>query len=138
VALLQDDDYPSIRAALHVALTEDELPDTLLALDVYSGQAERRVRQAVPTLDDLPSEQRAAARTAAIYYCAAILAPRLPNLTAEGIGTYKVQAQAQDLKALAADLEQQASLALAQIPGEAAEQILAPPIFDVASGYRGR
>lgn len=141
--ILTGDDYPAIRAALDPALTADLIPDAVIALDLYQGLAEARVRDQVPTADALvaaggdPARQ---VRAAAALYCAALLAPVVPRLVSEQIGRdYRYQRQEVPLDVLVRELEGRATDALARAQG--LNPTAAPAVathFTAAPGTRGK
>lgn len=81
-------EFPGVRAALDITLAAGNLPDAIIALPQYKGEAEFWVLGADPLAATyLPgSEAYERARVAAIYACAALLVPALPILTAETWG----------------------------------------------------
>jgi hypothetical protein len=74
--LLSSGDYPAVRAAIDVSLDELSLPDSIVGLDIYAGTAERYIASRTTGTAE-------AAKAAAIYYLAALLAPSIPNITSE-------------------------------------------------------
>jgi hypothetical protein len=87
MALIEVADFPAVRAALDTTLTADELPDSTINLPLYAGEADLTVRTLVPTWEDMVSvDQLARLKSAAIYFCAALLAPAVPRFNKESVG----------------------------------------------------
>ncbi len=137
MGLLTPAEFASVRRALDVSLDEVLLPDGVIADPLYLDAAERWVLAVVPAAESLTGMDRARAVRAAVLYCAALIAPAVPSITAqnlEGSGGYTRKAM--DWAARAAELRALAGVELAPLaPSMAA---LRPTMFAVASGARGR
>lgn len=136
MALLTSANWPEVRAALDVSLTTRQVPDAVIAYDLYSGRAMRRVIEQVPTAESMTGDSLQRCKNAAIFYTAAYLAPAIPNITRKNIGDVE-QAFDIDWEARAANLLAAAAAELAEVltPTETAAAM--PLMFAVASGYRG-
>jgi hypothetical protein len=73
--LLTSADYPSIRALVDTGLTQEQLPDTTIALDVFLGAGQDAVLQRDPLAETRTGAQLDRARRAAMLFTAALLAP---------------------------------------------------------------
>lgn len=115
--LLDPSNFDAIRAALDIDLTEDDVPDAVLSLDIYQGAGEREVLRRVPEAAGLAGEQGKAAQTAAVLFTAALLAEGLPRTTQERVGnwSYSQARGTADLAGMAAGLRRRAEVALAPI-----------------------
>ena len=136
MALLTSANWPEVRAALDVSLTTRQLPDAVIAYDLYSGRAMRRVLEQAPTAESMTGDSLLRCKNAAIFYTAAFLAPAIPNITRKNIGDVD-QSFDIDWEARAATLLAAAAAELAEVltPSETAPAM--PRMFAVASGYRG-
>ncbi len=140
MTLLVPADYPAIRAALDVTLTEATLPDSIIELDLYLGAAEREVRASDPDAETRTGEARERVRAAAMLLCAANLAPAIPRIAAEQLADYRYQQQPVDWMKLAAELRERAKAELTALTTtDATEQAsrFRHPSFAVAKGRRG-
>jgi hypothetical protein len=136
MALLTSANWPEVRAALDVSLTTRQVPDAVIAYDLYSGRAMRRVIEQVPTAESMTGDSLQRCKNAAIFYTAAYLAPAIPNITRKNIGDVD-QSFDIDWEARAATLLAAAAAELAEVltPSETAPAM--PVVFAAASGYRG-
>ena len=138
MALLMSANWPEVRAALDVSLTDRQLPDAVIGYDLYSGRAMRRVLEQVPTAESQTGDALQRCKNAAIFYCAAFLAPAIPNITRKSIGSGDMElAYDIDWEARAANLLAAAAAELAEVltPSEATPTM--PVMFAAASGTRG-
>src|SRR6186713_650027 len=101
-SLIEDADCQSVRAAIEQSLDSDSLSDATIKLDIYKGVAERWVQQSTNQVTTL-------AKTAAILYCAALLAPTLLSITSESDAGVTTQVQAFDYRKRAEELYMQAA-----------------------------
>lgn len=140
-ALIGASDWPDVRAALDAKLTSALLPDRVIASPIYAGEAHRRVLRALPGAASLTDpDQIAAARSAAIYTLAALLAPIVPIIVREQDRDYSYQRQAPDFTTLTIELQQRADDMLAELAGTAAQDeaaVTASWLFGRASADRG-
>jgi hypothetical protein len=110
MALLSSSDYPAIRAAIRTSLDERDLPDAIIALDIYSGEANRWAASQITITGPEATGQRA--NSAAIYYAAALLAPAVEQVTNQKDSTgesltlkdFDAEARAKDLMTKAQSL----------------------------------
>lgn len=78
------DDYKAVRANIHVSLKPANLPDDIITLDSFAGQAERYVGER--TLNqDLDTAAGQHAKQAAVYYTAALLIDTVPKLKSQSV-----------------------------------------------------
>jgi hypothetical protein len=142
-AILAATDFPEVRAALDVSLDITNLPDDVIALDIYLGRATEwvisRNAAAAAYVGAVDAASRAI-RRACILATAALVAPSLPWLSQE---TYENQhsykRQEVDLGSLVADLWSQANDQIeASLPvDERAVSGGGKPFFTTAKGRRG-
>jgi hypothetical protein len=143
VAILAVGDFPEIRAALDVSLDITNVPDAVIALDIYLGRATEWVVDHNPAAAsyvgavDAPSR---ALRRACILATAALIAPSVPWLVQEAFeNQHSYKRQVMDLGMLVADLWSQANdqINLSLPLDEAATTGGGKPFFTTASGRRG-
>jgi hypothetical protein len=130
-------DYPSIRAAIDISLSEGSLPDTIISLPIYSGYAEQQVLAVVPDADTADTDRQAHLHNAAMLFAAAALCLAIPSFTREAGPEFNASIDRVKPAELAADLRLRAASELeAGSPGAAAQ--LVPLTFTVAKGSRGQ
>lgn len=133
MALLNSADYPAIRAAIDVSLDAATLPDSVIAMDINAGAADREVKARVPNAEAQTGDNFQRCRSAAIWLTAANIAPALPLLTAEGQDGYSYTRQSRDMERLAQTLREKALDALREVSATTRT-----PQFVVGSARRGR
>lgn len=139
--LLATADYPAVREVLDVSLTVTNLPDATIARSIYKDAAIADVVALYPTA---ASEENAAKQArltrAAIYFCAARLAPAAVRITALNVSTRDMSYSRQtfDPAERAAELRALAEAEIAEIVTPDEETPGRPTMFAVASGTRGR
>lgn len=145
--ILTTADYPAVLAALDTLLTSAQVPDSLLDLPIYSEAAIQDVYDAYSAAGSAANpanETNAANQTritrAAIYYCAARLAPAVVRITSLQITTRdgSYSRQVFDPAKRAAELQAMAAEELADILEPSEETPNRPTVFALARGYRGR
>lgn len=107
--LILPEHYNQIRAAIRTSLDADGLPDEIIEFSIYKSAAEAEV-------EALTSDTGEHARNAAILICAALLARRIPQITADSDdvgGPYQIEPV--DIDKLVADLRARATAELALI-----------------------
>lgn len=136
--LLPDTLYPAVRAAIDTSLGTADLPDSIIALDIYAGAAVRDVLAVDPTAASRAGDELAHAQAAAVYFAAARLVAALPRVTRESGNGYTLERRPADAGDLAASLRALASAELdAYLETDAATGDM-PTMFRAAPGYRGR
>jgi hypothetical protein len=139
MALLHGGLYDAVRAALDTSLTEDDVSSTTIAHTVYGPAAEAEVLRRAPGADALPAATRELAVRAAVWLCAALLAPAVPQLLQERIGPDALQYAQIDWQARAALLRARADAEIAAVLNTQASATYAmPTLFATAAGTRGR
>jgi hypothetical protein len=141
MALLGGREYDSIRAALDIGLTAEDLPDAVIDLPIYSPAAEAEVLRWVPTAETLAAPQRDRAVRAAILFCAGYLAGAAPQIAQDQVAgdartvwsTFDAAARQEDLLGRA---EEQVSILLREV--DEASFPFRPRFFTLAPGRRGR
>jgi len=147
--ILTSDDYPAILAALDTKLTSADVPDSLLDRIIYAPAADqdviKRFEAAGSALDpeeevegDTANANRI--KRAAIYFCAARLAPAAIRITSLSVNTRDMSFSRETLDpgARAAELRALAEAELADILEPDEETPNRPTMFRLAPGYRGR
>lgn len=131
-------DYPSVRAAIDISLSEGSLSDDIIGLSVYKGAAEQSVLSRVPTADTEDASAQNHFHVAAILYCAAALCFAIPGFTRESGPEFNAEFDRIDPKVLAADLRARADAEV--LAGAPSVDISPVPagMFGVARGSRGR
>lgn len=140
MAILEEADFPAIRACLDTELNSTSLPDSTMSQDVFMQAADRDVTDIDPDAETRTGTEAERVRLAAIYFCAARLAPAVVRITSMSIQardlsltkqTFDPTKRAEELRALAAE-------ELAAVLEPAATSPSRPTTFAVAPGYRGR
>lgn len=140
-AILDSTSYPAVRAALDTNLTAADIPDSLLAQTIYLDAAIADVIAHYPTAAaNAVAAQQARITRAAIYFCAARLAPAAIRVTSLSVATRDLSygRQTFDPEKRAAELRALAEGELAAIVEPDEETPNRPTMFATAHGYRGR
>jgi len=129
-----DDKYQEVRSVIGVEVTESMLPDDVLSLDTFEGEAERFImRYLTQTQIDDPiyADQ---INTAAVYYLASLAVPILPTVTSERIPGGSLSYADVDRTAQALALKNQATGILNTIDTATGQPVIAsnPNIFTKA------
>lgn len=95
-------DYPAVRAAISINLSDATLPNETIALDIYKGEAERMVNRQLT--DEEVGAETQAAKSAAIYFAAALLIPAISQITREQIAGGELEWKAWDAEKRKAEL----------------------------------
>lgn len=137
MAILTDADYPDIRAALDADLSDKDLFDATIALTIYAPAADQDVLARDPDAETRTGEAAQRIKRAAIYFCAARLAPAVVRLTSLSISTRDMSYQ----RATFDPVERAAQLR--NLAEEELGQVLEldparPEFFSVGRGQRGK
>ena len=138
--ILGEEDFDSIRLAISTDLTEDDLPDTTIALPIYLGAAERWAKSVDPSIDTRTDDKLEAAQNAVALKTASLLIVALPILQreefalGEGYTRQKVDTD-QVSKSLAARAQAELDSYLNAGSTTTATYL---PAFTVAAGNRGQ
>jgi|GEM_PF-5253374 len=136
--LISSVNYPDIRAAIDIGLTDDILPDAVIALDVYVGAAERDVVSRDPFAETRTGAARVRVQAATVLFTAALLAPAIPQFTSEKLADYSYNRQTFDWHKLAAELRSRAVAEINQVIGATGQTVYdRPTMFTKVSGRRG-
>jgi hypothetical protein len=138
MALITAAVYSDIRAAIDISLDDTVLPDSIIALDLYAGAAEREVLSRDADALTRTGADLARVTTAAVLFAAARLAPAIPNITAEESDDVRYTRQAVDWAKRAADLRALAEIELQAVLAPSATTPSRPTMFARAMGGRGR
>jgi len=138
-------EFPAIRASIDISLDTSSLPDDIIGLSTYAGEAERWVMATDPlAVTYTPgTDEFDAARAASIFACAAMLVQAVPMLTGETWGgAYRYTRKDVDLAALESSLWDRARTALTRASGETPTPTTGKPpsrfIFGKASAAYSR
>lgn len=139
MAIIDIDSYAEIRAMLDVTLEEERLPDQIIGMAAYAGEAERRVIERVPGWATLSADLFERVRLAVVLTTAGLLAPAMPAITREDRLSYSYTRAQVDWAGRAAQLFNQAEeqLALVAPPAESEMTGGVRLFFDVAKTRRG-
>jgi hypothetical protein len=134
-------EFPAVRAALDISLDAANLPDAVIALPQYAGQAELWVAANDPNaIIYFPgSEEHIRTTIAAIYACAAYIVPALPNITGETYGdALRYTREKTDMHGLEASLWARARASLPSLATSMATNGHAPARFVFTLASRGQ
>lgn len=127
-------DYEQVRKSIDVTLTADALPNEIIALDIYQGEAISQILSAVAALTDEQKTANAAAiKRAAILLTGSLIAPKIKVLTSETLEGDRFTFQSKDLAKISSDLAASAF----GVVGRVLELVLETPTptnSDFASG----
>lgn len=145
MALLSILEFPAIRAAIDISLSDGNLPDSVIKLSIYQGAAENWVLERDPNAANYaeggstPDAAKAAhVVNAAIYRTAALLCPVIPNITRDDFGADEgYTRQAMNYAKRADELTDLASAEIAAYLVAEPTTTQMPPFFTVGQGYRG-
>lgn len=146
MAILDTENYPAVRAAIDISLSEKNLPDEIIALSIYQGAAENWVidrdanAETYAPAGAAPSATKwARVQNAAIYKTAALICPAVPNITRDDFGPNESYTRkAMDFDKRAEELTDLASAELAAYLETDPVTSQMPTFFTVGPGYRGR
>jgi hypothetical protein len=139
--ILATTDYPAVLAALDSKLTSGDVPDSMLDRVIYAPAARQDVIDRYPAAaSETDTTKQARITRAAIYFCAARLAPAVIRITSLTVQTRDMAFSRQvfDPVKRAAELTQMAEEELSEVLEPAEETPNRPTMFTVARGYRGR
>lgn len=118
--------YESVRKAIDVSLDDVTLPDSIIGLDIYAGEASRYIDR------HLTPEQQAAqpesTNTAAIYYAASFLCTALRQVRRERMAGGELEYQVIDILAKGTELLGKAGLTISAIIVASEPDILPVPV----------
>lgn len=142
MAFLSEAEYPAIRASIDISLSTSNLKDAVIGLAPYKGQAEAWVLTELPEAAAYApgTPEYLAAQRAAIYACAALLAPAVPVITGETFGNFRYTREKYDPEAVASALWGKARTAISEAAGDtpASSTTGSRFFFGTVKGRRGR
>lgn len=97
-------DFPQVRAALDLELTEAGLPDAKIALPIFLDATEQWVADTIPDPSGLSPADTNRLHRAAVWHLAGLLAPSLPSVVRRGDRDVVEQLVEIDRQKQAADL----------------------------------
>lgn len=102
-------DYEQVRKAIDADLTADTLPNDVIALDIYQGEALSQIETAVAALSEQQQTDNAATiKRAAILLTGSLIAPKIKIVTSETLEGDRFTFQNKDLVKIADDLNSSA------------------------------
>lgn len=131
--LIDQEDYQAIRWAIHASLSKGDLPDDMIALDLYTGEAQRWAESQITITGAEATGPRA--KNAAIYMAAALLVAAVAQVLSQEDATgetvkikdFNPVEREQQLRERAAELiallNNDSALALDQRPTSAVRQM---------------
>lgn len=137
-ALLTSAGYPSVRAAIETTLNSTTLPDSIIALDLYSGAGVRDVLLLDPVAESRSGAELLHAQTAAVLFTAARLIGSLAQIVKESFPDHSYERNRVDTSARAAELRALATAELDSYLDVGDVVSTRPTRFTVATGRRGR
>ena len=139
--ILTSTEYLAVLAALDTKLTTSDVPNSLLALPIYHDAAVDDVLEIYPEAEsEADTDNQAKITRAAIFFCAARLAPAVVRLTSVNIATRdgSYSRQVFDPEKRAAELRAEAEELLNDIVEPEEETSNQPIMFTTVGGNRGR
>lgn len=141
--LLTVAEYPAIRATIDVTLTAKALPDSVIGMAPYAGEAAAWVLGEQPDASTyvIGTDEYNAAQRAAIYACAALLVPAIPIITSEAYGNaFRYTREKYDPTVLAESLWAKAREAIDKTREDETPVVTGPSrfFFGTLKGRRGR
>jgi hypothetical protein len=135
--ILSNLDYPDVRAALDSDLSENDLPDTFINRKIFAPAAIQDVLDRDPDAATRTGDDGDRVKRAAIYFCAARLAPTVVRLTSLNVQTRDMSYQKPvfDPDERAAQLR---NMAEEELAGVLNIDPARPEFFSVARGTRGK
>jgi len=127
-----DEKFPEVRAAIGTEVDETLLPDEVLAMNIYEGEAERWIMSNLT--EEQWTDQASSADYAATLYIAGLVAPTLRLISEEKLPAGFLKYEPQDLAKQSALLLQNANDAITAIQGDDAttEDLVNPNFFGLA------
>jgi len=129
--------YPAVRAAIDTSLDSNSLPDSIISLQIYHERAESIVLDVDPDAATRTGAEKTHIENATVFMIASLLAPAVPQITAERVGEISVNRKV-DWNKRAEELRQLANEELAAVLEAADDTPYMPTMFKVATGNRGR
>lgn len=134
MALISSADYPAVRAAIDITLTQKQLPDAIISLPIFQGMAEAEVLRVYPAAQTATDPTIVATvKNATVLITAALLVPSVPMLTRETFGNYQYQRARVDLATLAATIRARADDMLGILVDPTGDTLNMPTMFTKAS-----
>lgn len=102
-------DYEGVRAAIDVNFTANELPESVIRLPIYEGEAIRVMERVGKDLsDEKQTEHNASFKIAATLYAASLICLKIRHLVRSDLADNTQQYQTRDFERLSDDLQKQA------------------------------
>ena len=140
--LLGPANYETVRKAIEVTLSADDLPDQVIAQDQYAGEAERQVLALAANLAPGITVARGTdgwrqLETAAALLCASLIVGAIPQLNSESFADYSYARVPLDPLATANKLLTRALALVADVVEVDIILSARPPAMILALGGRG-
>lgn len=139
-SLLTTDDFEQVRKSLDVDLTVTSLPDSIISMSIYQAAAIADVLAIYSSAESETGADFQRCKRAAIYFCAARLAPavvRLTSITTQA-RDLNISKPAFDPETRAAELRAMAQSELSEVVTPDQQAATRPTMFALATGTRGR
>lgn len=129
-----NDEFESVRKAIDIDFTVNEIPDTVIQLPIYETRAKSEIEKAVKSLDDqVQNDNLDNLKIAASLLAASKLCTRIKHVISETISEENQRYQNRDFAQHALDLEQQAfeivSSIIDEAGGDTIDQTVVPSLF---------
>jgi len=139
MAILSSADYPEIRAAIDVALDDDDLSDAVIGYDIYVGSADLEVKDRIPSAESKTGDELTHVKAATVLITAALLSPSVPQLVSTKAGEdFQFQYDKRDWVKHAAELRQRAERHIQAVLTPTGDAPQRPTMFARVSGTRGK
>ena len=140
--LLGPADYDAVRQAIEIGTSADDLPDQVIALDQYAGEAERQVLALAANLAPTFTVARGTdgwrqLETAAALLCASLIVGAIPQLTREQFADYRYVRLPIDPIALARSLRTRAVALVSTAVQLDIMMSMRPTVMILGTGGRG-
>jgi len=141
MAILTSADYPAIRAALDVGLSDGQLSDATIGQDIFVGAAEAELLRRVPDAASMVGEDLKRVKRALVWLTAALLAHSVVRITSLSVQTRDLSYSRQtfDPDEKAAELRARAETEIAALVASETTEATMPTMFTLAgSGWSRR
>jgi len=136
MAILSNQHYPAVRAALLLGLSAEMLPDDTVASPIFQQAAEAEIVRCDPTAESRTGKEKEAIERAAIYLTAALIAPSIPNVTEHEEDKVRAKVEAINWMERADDLREKATAELNNVLNPSDPLAQRPTAFTLARGER--
>lgn len=129
--------FDSVRRAIDVDLTADDLLDEVIGDDIYLERAAQQVLTIDPDAASRTGDAEAAIQRATIFFLAALIIPAMPQIVSQQYVDYRVKFDQRSQAERIQDLRNQAAIEIATAMGDDDRGSYARPTgFTLARGGR--